>query len=424
MGGLAPTSRATGDAGTPVPTGAAFLRASLRRAERRQTLRALGLVAPLVLFLLLNFAAPIGLMLPRSIQDPELGAALPRTAALLRQADAARLPDERIAAILVDELVSARERGTLSAVANRLNYDINGFRTLLLRTARQLPLTGGGPLLPQLARIDARWSDREYWAAMRHAAGPLTSFYLLAALDRRLTSAGGIATTPPEQAIFIGVFRRTFWISLVVTVLCLTLGYPVAYLLATLPERFSHPLLILVLLPFWTSVLVRTTAWVVLLQRHGIVNDLLQWLRLIGEPVQLIYNRTGVYVAMTYVLLPFMILPLYGVMKGISPFHMRAALSLGAGPIAAFRRVYLPQTRPGISAGCVLVFILAIGFYITPALVGGADDQMISYFIAFYTNQTLNWGMAGALSLLLLIATLLLYGVYHRLTGGTGLRWR
>jgi putative spermidine/putrescine transport system permease protein len=204
---------------------------------------------------------------------------------------------------------------------------------------------------------------------------------------------------------------------LVVTLWCLVLGYPLAYKLASLPARVSNLLLILVLLPFWTSLLVRTGAWVVLLQREGLVNDALLALRLIEQPLQLVYNRFGVYVAMTHILLPFMVLPLYSVMRGIPPQYMRAAASLGARPLRAFLRIYLPQTMPGIAAGCLLVFILAIGYYITPALVGGVNDQMISYFVAFYTNQTVNWGMASALGAVLLIATLALFVLYARLVG-------
>ncbi len=409
---------------SPVRADGALLKSQLRRAERRRTLRALSLVAPLFVVLLLNFILPIGLILHRSIQDPELRAVIPRTAALLHEWDGTHLPDPRTVSAFVQELTEARTSGTLSPLANRLNYDVNGFRTLLFRTARQLPTVSASPSIEQLVEIDARWGEREYWSVMKHAAGPYTTFYLLAAVDRRLDADGEIVRTPAERAVFVEVFRRTFWISLVVTLVCLMLGYPVAYLLSTLPDRVGNLLLILVLLPFWTSVLVRTTAWVVLLQRHGIVNDLLGWIGLVSEPLQLIYNRSGVYVAMTYVLLPFMVLPLYGVMKGISPSHMRAALSLGAGPALAFWKVYVPQTLPGIGAGCVLVFILALGFYITPALVGGPDDQMVSYFIAFYTNQTLNWGMASALGLVLLATTLFLYATYHRLAGRTGLRWR
>ena len=151
------------------------------------------------------------------------------------------------------------------------------------------------------------------------------------------------------------------------------------------------------LLPFWTSLLVRTVAWVVLLQKEGVLNSLFLSLGIVNEPLKMIFNRFAVYVAMVHVLLPFMVLPLYSVMRGIPPSYVRAASSLGAQPFTAFRRVYVPQTLPGIGAGCLMVFIQALGYYITPALVGGADDQMISYFIAFYASKTVNWGMAAAL---------------------------
>jgi putative spermidine/putrescine transport system permease protein len=402
---------------------AVLLKPGLRRIEWRKLLRALVLIVPLFAFLLLNFALPIAAVLMRSLKDVELAAAMPRTAAAIQRWDGRDLPDAGIAAILVEDLIRARDQGTVSSVANRLNYDVNGFRTLLLSTARRVPLSASGSALDQLIKIDARWADRNYWAAIKHAAGPYTSFYLLAALDRRVSADGDIVLTPVDQRVFINIFFRTFWISLVVTTFCLILGYPVAYLLANVHPRVSNLLMILVLLPFWTSVLVRTTGWAVLLQREGTVNTMLRAMGAISEPMQLIYNRTGVYVAMTQVLLPFMILPLYGVMKGIAPTTMRAALSLGARPWVAFRRVYLPQSMPGISAGCLLVFILALGYYITPALVGGADDQMVSYFIAFYTNETLNWGMAAALAVILLTVTLVLYVLYNRLSGSAGPRW-
>ena len=217
--------------------------------------------------------------------------------------------------------------------------------------------------------------------------------------------------------MFRNVLGRTLWISAVVTLMCLLLGYPVAFFIAQQPPSRASLLLFLVLLPFWTSLLVRTVAWVVLLQREGILNNLLLSLGLITEPIRMIFNRFAVYVAMVHVLLPFMVLPLYAVMKGISPTYVRAAWSLGAPPATAFRRVYLPQTLPGVGAGCLMVFIQALGYYITPALVGGADDQMISYFIAFYASKTVNWGMAAALSIMLLAATLALYAVYNRLVG-------
>jgi putative spermidine/putrescine transport system permease protein len=175
--------------------------------------------------------------------------------------------------------------------------------------------------------------------------------------------------------------------------------------------------MILVLLPFWTSLLVRTTAWVVVLQTEGVLNDLLIFLRLIDERVQLIFNRFGVIVAMTHILLPFMILPIFSVMKTISPSYVRAAQSLGATPFTAFWRVYFPQSVPGIGAGGILVFILALGYYITPALVGGPADQMISYFIADHTNRSLNWGLASAMGAILLGGVLAMYMLYNRVVG-------
>ncbi len=371
------------------------------------------LVLPLFLFSAITFLLPIGLMLARSVQDPELPAALPRTAAALVQWDGAGMPPQALAQGFIAELRAARGSDRLAQAANRLNADISGFRSLLLRTARAVQEDADA--LAALRRVDPRWGDRATWAAMRRAAGPVTGFFLLAAVDLQRDDDGAITGVPADRAVFVTIFLRTIGVSLAVTLACLLLGYPVAYVLAGLSPRLANPLLVLVLVPFWTSVLVRTTAWVVLLQRDGIVNALLRGAGLTDQPLQLIYNRTGVLIAMVHVLLPLMILPLYSVMKGIGRAPMLAAMSLGARPIEAFLRVYLPQSAAGIAAGGLLVFISALGYYVTPELVGGGGDQMISYFIAFYTNRTMNWGLAGALSLVLLLATALLYLVYARL---------
>ena len=270
--------------------------------------------------------------------------------------------------------------------------------------------------------IDKRWADINYWAALKQASKSYTDFYLLSAVDLKRNRDSKIVRVSKDRALYLTVFFRTFWMSFVVTAWCLILGYPVAYFLSVLPARISHLLMIMVLLPFWTSLLVRTAAWIIVLQKEGIINDTLIWLHLIDKPLQLVFNRFGVYVAMIHILLPFMILPLYSVMKNISPSYMRAATSLGANPLVAFRRVYVPQSLPGISSGCLLVYILAIGYYITPALVGGPRDQMLSYFIAFFTNNTINWGMASGLAVLLLSATMLLYTVFNRFIGIDRLR--
>jgi putative spermidine/putrescine transport system permease protein len=389
----------------------------LRRSERRRRLEAALLVAPLFLFLAVFFVAPIAGMLWRSVENPELREVMPQTAEAIAAWNGEDLPDEQVFAVFAGELREAYDAKTLATAAKRLASDLEGFRSVLFSTARKLPDEPAGPWREELIDLDPVWGEQATWAAIQRAAAPLTPLYLLAAVDRQVDASGQIVPVPPEQAIYVGILLRTFWIGFVVTALCLLLGYPLAYKLSALPIGVANLLLILVLLPFWTSLLVRTGAWVVLLQREGPVNGLLQTLRLTDQPLQLVYNRFGVYVAMTHILLPFMVLPLYSVMCGVPREFMRAAASLGAGPLRAFLRVYLPQTVPGIGAGCLLVFILAIGYYITPALVGGANDQMVSYFVAFFTEQTINWGMAAALGAVLLIATLILFALYARLVG-------
>jgi len=396
---------------------AAALRRALKRSRRREQLRAAALVLPLFLFLLATFIVPIGAMLSRAVFDSEVAAIMPHVTAELARWDGRQLPPDAAYAALIEDVRAAREAGTLASAATRLNYDISGFRSLLFSTGRRIGGDVTGSPREILAAIDPKWNDRETWAVIRRAGGPVTDFYLLAALDLRRDASGAITATPPEQAVFRNVLGRTLLISGVVTLVCLLLGYPVAYFIARQPPARAAVLLFLVLLPFWTSLLVRTVAWVVLLQREGVLNSLLLSLGLIDEPVRMIFNRFAVYVAMVHVLLPFMVLPLYAVMKGIPPSYLRAASSLGAAPLTAFRRVYMPQTLPGVGAGCLMVFIQALGYYITPALVGGADDQMISYFIAFYASKTVNWGMAAALSIVLLAATLALYAVYERMVG-------
>lgn len=355
-----------------------------------------------MVLLLASFIVPVMMMLSRSVTNPELPGAWPSTAAALQAWDGAGEPPAALVATLAGDILASRRDGTLASVSNRLNYDVVGSRSLLFRTAERLEQGGRVATYRDLAALDPRWSEPAIWAALRHAATPTTSFYLWASLDRRVAN-GSLVKVRPEQQVFVDILGRTFKISAVVALLCALLGYPLAYLLATIPPRRANLLLILVLLPFWTSALVRTTAWIVLLQTEGVVNGTLVNLGLIEAPLALIYNRIGVYIAMTHVLLPFLVLPLYGVMRGISPVEMRAASSLGASPLTAFRRIYLPQTLPGLGAGMIIVFTLALGYYITPALVGGGGDQMLSTSIAFYTNQSLNWGMAAALSLLLLL---------------------
>jgi putative spermidine/putrescine transport system permease protein len=396
---------------------AAALARRARRAGHGARLSAALLVLPLLLFVLVAFAAPIGKMLLRGVEDPEVAPVLPRTIAALAAWDGRALPDDAAFAALVEDLRAARAAGTLPLAAGRLNHDTAGLRTTLVASGRRLAAPFEGSAREAVLRADPAWGQVETWGAIARARGPWTDFFLLAALDLRRDAAGTIIPVAEEQAVFRTIFLRTFWIAAMVTAVTLVAGYPLAALIALARPSVSAVLLFMVLLPFWTSLLVRTAAWMVLLAREGVVNHGLVALGLFGAPQQLLFNRFAVVIAMVHILLPFMILPLYAVMRQIPPIHLRAALSLGAHPVSAFRRVWLPQTLPGIGAGCLMVFIQALGFYITPALLGGGADQMLPYFIGFYANQTVNWGLASALSLLLLGATLLIVGLYGRLVG-------
>ena len=254
---------------------------------------------------------------------------------------------------------------------------------------------------------------------MRQVSHGWTMDFYIAALDMKRDVDGSIIRVDENQRVYVNLFVRTFALSAAITVICLIIGFPVAHLLAILPMRYSSLLMILVLLPFWTSLLVRTTSWMVLLQGQGVVNNILVWLGLVSDDnrLEMINNLQGTIIAMTHILLPFMILPLYSVMRPIPPSYVRAARSLGATSWTAFRRVYLPQTLPGVGAGGLLVFILSVGYYITPALVGGASGQLISNLIAFHVNKTSNFSMAAALAAILLVAILILYWIYDKLVG-------
>ncbi len=408
---------------SPTEATGSTLKQRLARAERVNRLKSQALILPLLVFLLLTFLVPIGALLYRSVNNPEVVGALPRTVEAIAAWDGKSLPDEPVYRALGLDLAEARRNQSVGELSKRLNMELAGYRSLLAKTARALPFASEpASYKDALEALDERWGDPAYWQAIRRNSGALTSYYLLAALDHRIDDLGELAPATPDQAIYLDIFARTFWMGLVITALCLVLAYPLAYLLANLPTRQSNLLMILVLLPFWTSILVRVAAWIVLLQSGGLINGALIKLGLIDQPLELVFNRTGVYIAMVHIMLPFMILPIYSVMKGISPSYMRAAISLGCHPFASFWRVYFPQTVAGVGAGCLLVFILSIGYYITPALLGSPNDQMVSYFVAFYTNTTINWGMATALGGLLLIATLLLYVIYGKLVGAGRLR--
>jgi len=220
-----------------------------------------------------------------------------------------------------------------------------------------------------------------------------------------------------SQASYLRIFRTTFEVSLITTALCILLGYPLAYLLAQLPRRIAALCMIAVLLPFWTSVLVRTYAWLVLLQRQGIINGWGIGLGLWDEPLPLVHNMAGTLIGMTHIMLPYLILPLYGSMRAIDGDYIKAAANLGASPARAFWSVYLPLSLPGLAAGAAIVFILCLGFYITPALLGGGRVILVSMRIATDIELFFNWGAASALGVVLLVVTVALLYLASRVAG-------
>jgi putative spermidine/putrescine transport system permease protein len=404
------------DASVTVTAADPALAAAVRRSTRSQRGRAILLVAPLFVLLLVSFCLPIGVLLSRAIYDPTMHDALPRTAAALAASPGDGVPEDGVFAALGEDLLASKQNDSLYNVAKDLNNLLPAARSHVLRAGRIITHERLATRADFVA-ADPFWGKRETWFAIRNGLRSFTTSYLLAAMDLRWTRAGGIASVPPDQAIYRVIFARTFGIAAAVTLITLVLGFPLAWLLANLTGRVAARLILLVLLPFWTSILVRTAAWTVLLQKYGILNDLLLALHITDHRFDLMYTRTGLIIAMTHIQLPFTLLPMYSIMRTIPSSQMQAAYSLGAPPSLAFRRVYLPQVMPGVMAGCLLTFILCLGYFITPALVGGPADQLIANFISNYINVELNWQMAAALSCVLLALTLGLFAVFARMFG-------
>lgn len=381
--------------------------------------RAAALTLPLLAFVGVTFIAPLGSMLVRSFYEPHVADALPRTLAALRAWDGSSVPSEDTFRILATELRPLDQQRKLGGVATRVNRLEGGMRSTIMDTARALRGAEPDSWREAVIAADPAWGEEAAWLAVRRAGERYTMRHYLNALDLDRDPSGNIVAQSPERRIYLPLLLRTLGVSLAITIICLLLGYPVAYLIANASPARANLLLLLVLVPFWTSLLVRTTSWIVLLQNQGVVNDLLVAAGVIGDDgrLALVYNMVGTLVAMTQVLLPFMILPMYAVMRSISPMYLRAASSLGATFLQGFVRVYWPQSLPGVAAGSLLVFILSIGYYITPALVGGRTGQLISNMIAYHMQESLNWGLAAALGVILLLAVMSLYLVYNRLVG-------
>lgn len=395
-------------------------------ARRKKRLAAFLFVVPLLLFIIVTFVAPIGSMLWRSVHHPTVAELIPLTLAELeRWDDHKQLPDERTLSVFVDELHALDKQRLSGKLSEEFNRAFTGMSSVVKSTARRIGRMDAETLSSEgveaLLASHRNWSRPELWYAIERAGKVYTYDYYLTALDLEMHPDDGIQVRQDTQ-IYLQLYSKTLNMALVITLLCALLGYPLAYYLAGLPSNRANLLLVLVLLPFWTSLLVRTTSWIALLQTNGVINSTLMGIGLISQPFEMLYTSFATVVAMTHILLPFMILPLYSVMRGIDPSYMRAALSLGDKPIPAFARIYFPMTLPGLSAGALLVFIISVGYYITPALVGGTDGQMISNIIAFHMQRSNNWELAAALGSLLLGLILLLYWVYDRFVGASNIK--
>ena len=433
------------------------LKESLSKSLRQTKIRSFLLILVPLLFVLILFVSPIASLLSRSIDDTLINQVFPETFSQYEAwEDKSVLPSEEMFASVINDirnthkLPDGRGKLLLGKSGTRMNYEYSGWRSLLKKTVKEAikvdkkskevvkPYIWEAPFKDKMIKKDKKWGKVETWQSLGAMKDPYTMGYYLNAVDLRYDANKNIIEKKEYLKIYKTIWMRTLKVSLMVTIFCLILAYPVSYLLATLPMRTSNILMICVLMPFWTSLLVRIVAWMIMLQQNGVVNDTLLTILpcfegivnipFFGETnidlcfgeedrIPMMYNFTGTIIVMTQVLLPFMILPIYSVMKGVPPSYMKAAQNLGATPTRAFIRVYMPQSVPGVGAGCILVFIVAIGYYITPELVGGKDGLMIGNFVAREMQQTLNWGLAAAMGTMLLFAVLGLYWVYDKFIG-------
>ncbi|MEH6579029.1 MAG: ABC transporter permease [Amphritea sp.] len=397
-----------------------------RKMQRRRKLIAFAFVTPLILFVLIAFIAPIGTMLYRSVYHPTVAQLIPDTLAAMSSWDEKgdNRPSDAVLNTFTLELQQLAVDRRSGKLAEEINRALPGSSSVIKSTARNLKKLDSELLASEgaakLLDLKPQWQNVEIWRKIKQSGAVFTDGFYLTALDLMHSTDGEIVAR--DTQVYVKLYLKSLKIALLITLLTAIIGFPLSYYLATAPAKTANTLMVFVLLPFWTSLLVRTTSWIALLQTNGVVNSVLQSIHVITEPIEMLYTQFATVIAMTHILLPFMILPLYSVMKGIDPSYLRAAMSLGAKPIPAFIRIYMPMTLPGISAGALLVFIISIGYYITPALVGGTDGQMISNIIAFHMQSSNNWELAAALGSLLLGLILLLYWIYDRLVGVSNIK--
>lgn len=280
------------------------LKVSLQRSQRKLKLWAFLLVAPLLIFILVSFIIPVANMTFRGVDNPQVSNIMPNVVEALKDWDGESLPDEAAFKAMVIDLTAGRKNKNIGKVASRLNYERSGMRRIISGSARKAAKVKSGPYKAKLIKINKSWGDIAIWSLIKRESGKFTNSYLIAAVDYKITDKGDIVAKGEDKQIYKSLFGRTLMMSFTITIICILLAYPIAYLLATLPMAKSNLLMILVLLPFWTSLLVRTTTWIVLLQTQGVLNDILVWMNIIDEAgrLQMIYNKTGTIIAMTHIL--------------------------------------------------------------------------------------------------------------------------
>lgn len=385
----------------------------------KRRLQSFLFVVPLLAFIIFAFVAPITTMLYRSFHNPTVAELVPQTLVMLQDWSGDTVPDDAILIGFAADLKRMANDRTSGQLADEINRALPGMSSVIKSTARALRRVDDADIAANgvslLLDANDRWAEPATWQAIK-AAGPIyTPSYYLTSLDLEREADGAIVQR--DTKIYVQLYVKTLRLALIITVLTILLGYPLAFFMAHASDSLANFLMVFVLLPFWTSLLVRTTAWIALLQTNGVVNSFLLWVGITGEPLDMLYKEFSTVIAMTHILLPFMVLPLYAVMRGIDNSFMRAAMSMGSRPLGAWYKIYLPMSLPGLSAGALLVFIISVGYYITPALVGGTDGQMISNIIAFHMQVSNNWELAAALGSILLILILVLYWLFDRFVG-------
>lgn len=399
---------------------------SFKKIDRLEKLKAFALVSPLLLFVLVFFVTPICIILIKGIYNPKIKTLIPNTVVSIQNYKYQEVfPSEETLKIFLSELKVLEENRDSGVLAEELNRRVPGFGSVIKKTSRVISkkdIEAISSYKDFLIDVNKRWEDPKYWMVIKRANDGFTLSYVLSALDLEFNIQGKIVQKDESLRIYFPILLKTLYMAFLITLITMILAYPTAYYLSTLPKSKANLLMIFVLLPFWTSILVRIVSWITLLQQKGIANDVMMFFNVISEPLDMMFNQFATIVTMTHILLPFMILPLYGSMRSVDQSYIRASSSLGAKPFITFFKIYFPLTVPGLSAGAILVFIISVGYYITPALVGGVDGQMISNMIEFHMRTSNNWELASAMGGILLVITIFLYWVYDRLVGVNSLK--